>query len=268
MNPGTFLLLLAGSFGQMDDEFHCGFGGGELNPALNRIGPDVSRVMRSDSGGLRITLPPDRQDKGAVGIEPRFRISGDFEITVGYEILSVDTPSTGMGAGLKVWGRLDSDQFQAMNLGRMTSPEGASAFCAVFAQEDAAGKRRFQTKEQPTDAKRGRLRLVRTGSELSSLVAEEEAEEFQELQRVQVGTGDVLVLRISGTTSGDACGVSLRLLDLRIRADTLPDKPTTLAKGTGGWFIVWLLVVAGIGTGGFLLWRYRLALWEYWPWRR
>lgn len=266
MNLATYLLLLAGAVGQMDEEFQCGFGGGELHPALNSFGPDVSRAMNSDSGGLRITLAADRQDKAAVGVEPRFGISGDFEITLRYELVSVDTPSTGMGAGIKVWGKIDSDRFQAMTLAHMVPSEGSSKFSAIYTQEDRRRKSHFKTRKVDTKAKHGTLRLARTGSELAFAVAEGDGETFQELQRVQASTGEVLSLRASATTSGDPCGLSIRLIDLRIRAEDLPGKAVKLKRnGSSRWLVVWLVGIAAAGAGGFFLWRYRSAVWGLWP---
>jgi len=257
MSFGPVLVILVTLHGQMDREFYCDFAGGELDPALSRFGPNADQAIASEPGGLRITLPSGRQDKAGVGIEPLFGISGDFEITLRYEMLSVDTPSTGMGAGIKVWGKIDTDEFQAMTLGHMVSPGGVSGYSAILAREDRRGRRHFQVKKLASDAKRGRLRLTRTGSELAFAVAEGEGETFQELQRVKISTGDVLALRTSANSSGDACGASIRLVDLRIRADDLPAK---VGPGQGeSWIWLGVSVLSGavVGMGGILLWRQR-----------
>lgn len=269
MNPGTMLLLLAAPLAQMDDEFQYAFGGGELHPALTRFGPNAAQAMANKPGGLLIALSADRQEKGAVGIEPRFGISGDFEITLDYEILSVEKPSTGIGAGVKLWGQIQSGEFQAITLGHMMDPEGKIEFGAIFAEGRDVKKRQYKQKVLSTEAKRGRLRLARTGSELSFLAAEEDKDAFQEIQRVSAGRGDVTPLRISANTSGAACGVTVRLANLRIRAEDLPGEPTKLRRSTSrGWLVVWLLVIAVVGTGAALSWRYRSVLSRYWPWQR
>ncbi len=256
MSFGTVLALLLSSLGQMDEEFYQDFrGGASIHPILSQFGPDSARAIRQEAEGLRITLPAGRKDRSAVGVAPRFRISGDFEITVGYEILAADTPSGGLGAGVKVWGKIASEEFQAMTLAHLIRPKEGSGFVAIFAHE-SDGKRVFKTESLATDAKRGRLRLARTGSELSFLVAEGEGETFDELQRVTVGTSDVVALRIPASTANDPSGLSIRLLDLRIRADDLPAAQAR-TRGSWGWVVVWVLVVAVIGTGGFLLWRYQ-----------
>jgi len=99
MMQQIMLSLALASLGQMR-EIHQDFrAGSRLTPGLKMFGPDLDRTARRDGKGLRITLRKDRKTKGAVGIETQFSISGDFEITLAYEILSVNKPKSGMGAG-------------------------------------------------------------------------------------------------------------------------------------------------------------------------
>jgi hypothetical protein len=99
MNSAILLALLATPWGQMEDQFHQDFrGAASLNPTLTLFGPDSGKAVQFEPEGLRITMPAGRADKAAVGLAPNLRISGDFEITVGYEILSAERPAEGMGA--------------------------------------------------------------------------------------------------------------------------------------------------------------------------
>jgi hypothetical protein len=222
---------------------------------LNLFRPASAQVV-PEPRGLRITLPARRRDTSGAGVWPGFRISGDFEITLGHEILSAETPSKGLGAGVKIWGKIESDDDQRMNLAHMVSPDGERGCVALFARVNEDGEKAFKVDKLSTDANRGQLRLVRTGSELTCLVSVGEDETFDELQRVQVATGPVTALRIAATTSDDPCGLSIRLVDLRIRAAYLGGAP--YKTGTSWvWIVLWLLVTAAIATCGFLLWRYR-----------
>ena len=100
MSHGILLSLLLLSAGELKDEFYQDFRGrGAMSPGLVFFGPQAKDWMRNDSGGLRMALPAKRKNSGAVGISPRFPHLGDFEITVGYEILAADEPS-------RAWGRL------------------------------------------------------------------------------------------------------------------------------------------------------------------
>lgn len=276
---GKVLALLLASLGGMEKEFYQDFRGGQrVHHVLTRFGPNRDWAMRQEANGLRITLPAKRRDKSPVGLTPKFRISGDFEITVAYEILAADEPPSGQGAGVKIWGKIRSDDNQTWTLGHLIRPgrqptgsqNAASAarnrvrneFVGAFSRDgsEPEGDRDLRAKSLATEAHFGRLRLTRTGSELVFLAAEKNSETFQELQRVEVGTDAVMELRISANTSGVACGLSIRLFDLRVRADELtaaaPPK-----KSSKRWLVIWLLAIAITGTSGFLLWRYQ-------PWRR
>jgi hypothetical protein len=261
MNCGIVVAVLLASAGQMGEEFYQDFRRGSgVHPALSLFGPNATQVTSGEAQGLRITLPANRPDKAAVGVSPRFAISGDFEITVGYEILSADEPPSGLGAGVGVWGQIRSDPPQAMSVACLQRPEKGTGFVAQFAHERTPdGKRDFKQKLLASGAaKKGRLRLARTGSDLSFLVAEGESDTFEELHRVSVRPDDVKPLRITASTNNAACGVSIRLVDLRIRADQLPG--AARPAETGGWrvwLVAFLLVIAVGVTGGFLLWRYR-----------
>ncbi len=151
-----------------------------------------------------------------------------------------------------------------MNVARLERPGKGRGFVAIFTHEPGAdGKRDFKQKLLDSGAgQKGRLRLARTGSELRLLVADGIIGEFDELHRVSVKTDDVKPLRVSVSTNNVASGLSVRLVDLRIRADRLAAAAAPAETGgIGVWLVTLLLITAVGGTGGFLLWR-------YWPWRR
>jgi len=262
MNGGIIVAVILFSVGQMEEEFYQDFrGGAEIHPALSLFGPNRTQAIERDAQGLRITLPANRPDKRAVGVSPQFAISGDFEITVGYEILSADEPPSGFGAGVGVWGQIRSAPPQMINVARLERPGKGSGFVAIFAHEhDADGKRDFKQKPLTGGAGGvGRIRLARTGSELSVLVGEGESEELDELHRVSVRRGDVKPLRVSVSTNNVASSLSVRLVDLRIRADQLAAAAAPAETGgIGVWLVTLLLIIAVGGTGGFLLRRYWL----------
>jgi hypothetical protein len=259
MNCGIIVAVLLSSVGQMEEEFYHDFrGGADSFPVLRLFGPNAWEATAQEAEGLRITLAAGRPDKAAVGVSPRFVISGDFEITVGYEILSAEEPPSGFGAGVGVWGQIRSDPPQAVTVARLERPQKGSAFVAHFAHDLAAnGKREFREKllDSGGEAK-GRLRLARTGSELSFLVALGESDAFDELHRASVRTDDVGPLRISASTHNAASSLTVRLVDLRIRADQLPRTPKPAERGSlAVWLLALLLIIAVVLGGGFLVCR-------------
>lgn len=256
MNSGILVVVLLSSVGQMKEEFYQDFrGDSAMDPALGPFGPNSAEAMHSEAEGLRVSLSAGRGNGLPVGFVPRFKIAGDFEITVGYEILSSDEPYSGMGAGVKVWGKTSSKEFRAMTLAHVIRPQEGCGFVAIFARDGDEG-RVFETKSLTTDAKTGRLRLARTGSELSFLVAEGESETFDELQRATIGPDDVVALRITANTGDVACAVTIRFLDLRIRAEDLPERQ---GGSTGFWgrYVVGFVLLQVAGVSGFLLWRHQ-----------
>jgi hypothetical protein len=90
-NATLVVLFLAPVLGQMGDEFYQDFRRGPLHPALGQFGPDAARVIQPAPDGLRIVLLAKRPEPGGVGVTPQFRISGDSEITVGYQSLAPAT---------------------------------------------------------------------------------------------------------------------------------------------------------------------------------
>ena len=255
-NATLVVLLLAPLPGQMGDEFTQDFRSGALHPAVGQFGPQATQVSRLGAKGLEITLPASRTDKGAVGVTPKFRISGDFEITVAYELLAADKPPKGLGSGVKLWGEIESADKQAMTLAHLVAPDGKSQLLTLMARIGDDDKRVLEEGTRPATARGGQLQLRRTGSELSFLVAEGHSGGFEELHRARVGTGDVTVLRISANTHDAASAVSVRLVEFRIRAARLPVTGGTPKRSGYGW-VFWLVTLLAVGAGGFLAWRFR-----------
>lgn len=247
----TALTVVLASLGETEAEFYQDFrGGASLHAALQLFGPNLPGVTRHERQGLRITLSKNRKNPAPVGIEPKFHLSGDFEITLGYEILTADQPESGMGAGVKIWAKTAAQEFQALTLAHVISPEDENRRVAIFATEED-GERVFHTQRWPAMEKSGRLRLARVGKEVAFLVAEGESESFEELQRTTVGADDLASLRISVGAGDEPCGLSVRLVDLLIRAEGVPAASAPKGKRSRGWLVAGLMVVACGGAGAW-----------------
>lgn len=251
------LSLLLASFGQLS-EVHQDFkASSHLNPGLKMFGADLDHATQWDGKGLRIALPKDRKAKGAVGIETQFSVSGDFEVTLDYEILSADEPKSGVGSGVKIWGKLVSEEFQAITLAHVITPKGLNRLMPIYATTKDK-KRVFKGELHPAIGRKGRLRLKRTGPEVSFLFAKEGSETFEQLQRETVGTDDVKPLRISAGTGDGPSGLMVRFHDISISGSGLPIVSAPKKKsGSWVWLIVGLLVVAASGGAGGWWWYRR-----------
>ena len=267
-NATLVILFLAPVVGQMGDEFYQDFRRGPIHPALGQFGPDAARVIQPAPDGLRIVLLAKRPEPGGVGVTPQFRISGDFEITVGYQLLAAETPPSGLGTGIKLWGQIESGDQQAMTLAHLVRPSGEPQILALMARVGEDEQRVLDERSREAVERRGQLRISRVGSELLFAVAEGLSDEFVEFHRAPVGSGDVKTLRISANTHDVPAAVSICLTDLRIRADRLPVTAPQAVRRSWLAVLGWLFVLAIVGAGGFFGWRYYSGQGERSPGRR
>src|SRR5947209_872498 len=73
-------------------EFRQDFRGRPYDPKQFLItGSNTHRVMQSEPDGLRISIPARHVNKLPVGLVARTGVRGDFEITLAYEIVHVET---------------------------------------------------------------------------------------------------------------------------------------------------------------------------------
>ena len=259
MSSSMTALLLLSWFGQTGAEFHQDFrSDAELHLALSLFGPNAFEAVQKDAEGLRITLPSGRAEVGAVGVQPKFRLSGDFEITLLYAMGEVETPGSGIGSGVKIWGKIASTPPQMMTLAHLVSPANEARWVSIFASEGLDKKTQLRHHRLRPDLKTGRLRLIRTGNVLSfQTAAGEEEGSFHALYRTKVSPGDVQVVRIQANTHGAPSGVSLRLLELTVRADRLLGivEEEMEVGDVWVWVVSWVLVLSLLGAGGFVLWN-------------
>lgn len=71
------------------------------------------------------------------------------------------------------------------------------------------------------EARRGKLRFVRTGGTLHFLVAENDSSKFRELKKVEFGDEPIGLFRAESNTNGAACTVETLWSDVEIRAEKL-----------------------------------------------
>src|SRR4051794_8932466 len=71
-----------------------------LHDSLKLVGPDVEEAITAEEEGLRITLGATRKGHWPVEVTTDFPLSGDFEVTGTYELLSARRPTKGYGVGV------------------------------------------------------------------------------------------------------------------------------------------------------------------------
>lgn len=270
---------------QFNEEIYQDFRGKKpLVDELKMIGPDRKEVTKTEEEGLRITLPKTRKSNQPVGVRLKFELAGNFEITSACEILAADKPPAGgaVGAALNLIARNDYKKFA--KLGRFMLPDGDFyvAECRI------AGKTQY--KSMKTAARTGQYRLIREGSKLRFLVADEPENVFRPILEAEFTDEDLEIVRLGVNNNGSPAGVDARLLDLRIRpieavakagpdvkpalapkadpdAKDAPDANVAEARPARGWLAAALLVGLGLAVlvtlagviAGFILMRRRGA---------
>src|SRR5690606_14389741 len=93
------------------------------------------------------------------------------------------------------------------------------------------GQRENQVSLFDASANRGRLRLVRVGTQLEFLVADNVNSTFRQLRLAEFTDADIEMVRLSAQQSDAATPVEVVWSELVIRAEELPNRPDALASG-------------------------------------
>ncbi len=251
MHALTILMLLGADTGESSAERNDGLPArferslaGSLTPELLTFGQCPTTEIQSEESGLRLSVYAAHEGQTGVGMCPRLQISGDFEITLSYALLSVERPDTGFGAGVKIWARIGDPQQHAITLARFRCSDDEDRFVALNASWDGARNQREQQALAATKPD-GRLRLSRTGSILTYAAADGEDGEFRDFHVTEIGTGDITSLRIQATASGGAVPVDVRLHNLTIRANRLDNRAVGSAA-SGGVDKLWIVGIVNV----------------------
>jgi serine/threonine protein kinase len=222
-------------------------------------GPKAPRQITEEADGLRITLPAEGEEPQPTGLATNFRVIGDFEITTSYELLKADKPADGWGLGVQLYIMMESATREAVLLGRFHDPRQGHVYMSGRMTTDAEGKRRYRNENHAADARSGRLRLTRRGSLVTCLVAENNSDDFQSIQEFELGTADIVLVRVAADTGHSQSPVEVRIGDFEIRALGVPAE---VSPQPPRWRRLLLYLTLAIGAacicaGGLRVWRCR-----------
>jgi predicted RNA-binding Zn-ribbon protein involved in translation (DUF1610 family) len=185
-------------------------------------------------------------------------LKGDFEITVGFEVLSEETGferaerKTGLSlevipqpqgeVDLDLWIKPNQNSTRLFrNLGKTTTMFVAD----VGVWDGNAGRGEVKPLAfLPTNTRAGRLRLARTGAELSYLVSSGSESAFVIFHQEQFGSVDVKQVRVVATTGGPSAAFTARIKDVRIRAQAFTRMPTATLPQKAWWKLLALAVIS------------------------
>jgi len=196
----------------------------ELGPEFHWHGLDPQGCVTFEPAGLRISLPEGHPGKRmGTGIGMNTTVQGDFEITLRYQFIKEPNPAdAGLGTGMFIWVDLAKPSLNRGFISRVARP--AKKFVVWYhLTPDGAAKPVDVLRTYPAKEASGRLRLVRTGATLFHYAADGEDAEFTLLQEHPFGAADLQAIRWGGQTGGERATLDGRFLDLRIRADGLPE---------------------------------------------
>jgi hypothetical protein len=232
----------------------------ESRAGVQLLGPDAEKCVTFEPGGLRITVPAgydgppgffgERPDTGVV---VPVRVSGNFEITVAYEILDEPAPADAgkpqtrftLDVGF------DRENNAVATASRRVEEKGGTQYFAWVRRWDAeTGKAHTKGRGVAAHSKVGRLRIQREGPTLSYHVADGKEGPFVLLAQYPVGAGDPEDLRLSASTGGPRAALDVRVFDIQIRADSVTDLADHGAGGVGTWPALALAAVAVAAVAG------------------
>jgi hypothetical protein len=209
--------------------YHSFKGDRDIGSEFHWHGLEPQQCVVFEPAGLRITLPagyPGKRMGTGIGLDTT--VKGDFEVTIRYEILKEpENAEAGDATGLFVW--VDLNKPTGMNRGFISrvTRQGKQFVTWYYLAREAPEKPVSVLRPFPAKENSGRLRLVRTGSLLHHYVAEGDDDAFTLLQQHPFGTEDLQAIRWGGQTGDAKAALEGRFLDLHIRADGLPDLPST-----------------------------------------
>ncbi len=208
-------------------EFYHDFRKGLPKGSIRLAGPSADKIIRPEPEGLRIAAGETNKD--AIGVAVELSVKGDFEITAGYEIISVGPKQSRRGFELYLMS--DTPTKEALAFDRATSRDGQEVYvCSRMTTIDGKRANTYQGNDVPAFGKAGHLRIVRVGTK-AILSVQEDGKEPRAVHRVELGKEDLALLRLAANPGGVPNAVDLRLRDIRVRcADADALKPRAAAQ--------------------------------------
>jgi serine/threonine protein kinase len=227
---------------------------------LRLLTPGREQFVKGEPEGLRITLPNGMEDfQEGVQLSPDVAVKGNFEITLGFEILEEpDARPLAEACGLGLSVELDAPTQTRATVNRTVTKSVGSAFTSWLSATGVEQKMPEATLSlAATKAKKGQLRFVRVGATLYSYFASEEGL-FTLFNRQPFGAEPLKHVRIKASTGGSDAFLDARVTDLRIRSQSAPAVASVepVAEESGGFFLSAVVIVAVLVFAVLGVWLY------------
>jgi hypothetical protein len=227
---------------------------GALYKMFSVYGQRSRQVFTPEATGVRIRLP-GTANVTQTGVYSFFALGGDCEVTLTYELLGVDTPQKGYGAGLGLAFDAGDDVGRAA-IQRVTKP-GKEGTGYVLERTLAGAKDKSPDDYRFVQAKtkKGRMGLRREGKEVVFLTADGPKADFEEAGRLPFTDRMIRVVRLFADDGGSPTVVDVRARDVSIRAEEITGGVSEREQRRSPWVWLWLAVPAS--GAGLLLWYWR-----------
>lgn len=255
-----------------DDDYWDFRNGHFDNLSLLPMGPGAVNLLRPTDTGLNVTAPAGYK-VGFVGFSPKFKISGDVEITVGFTIKQRTQPKSGFGSGPTVYVSMGTTKDAAASVSRVLRKDGRDAY-GLFGARVEEGERIPTAKlfdaPKTKNAITGQLTLARKGNEIRYSIADSSYGELRELGSLEVSDEDLTLVRIGLNQSDADSAAEIVLHDVLIVADELPQLPSAQARTAqlfrprylraeepASYTWLWCLVAGLVAGGGLVFWLWK-----------
>jgi hypothetical protein len=205
-----------------------------LPPGFRLAGALHELTARPEEEGFRLSLAGKQPNGiGRAGLEMKTTLRGDFSITAAYEILKAEPPTQGHGVGFEMYAHTVHVPQQGFGVYRMERIDEGDVYHVSRSYLNEDGKLAWRARSFPTAAKAGRLRITRSGTEVTAWAAEGKSPLFKELSRDDLGRDDIKVIWLMAYTGHVSHALELRLTDLEIRSGVpVPAPPPAEAAPT------------------------------------
>jgi hypothetical protein len=205
---------------------------------LSLFGPDAEAVVKPTQEGLRIALPTAGRKSTGWGVALQYGLAGDFELTATYELLQLEQPTRGVGAGVALNALPTAFSTKFTKVGRFVHSDGLNLFKAELSDKNNPRINEFNG--VPASTHGGQLRLMRIGSRMHYQVADAPGAGFHEFAAWEYGTEDLAMIRFIANNNGSPTAVDALLLDLKVVGNPIPQ--ITLDPKE----IVWPVLIVGL----------------------
>jgi Protein of unknown function (DUF1583) C domain len=196
------------------------------------MGPSAEQVVKFEPEGVRITLPPDFPKAAPTGLATGLTIKGDFEITVGFEILKDELPGdpSAKATRLTVMAGWEMAGHNCFKITRSLGPRGNAQFVAHLHYAD---KGKHDTQMVNAGFKSGKLRVIRHQGAVSFYVSD--GGEFVLIHEKDFVPGDLDNVRVVAILNDDKASLDVRITEFTIKADGIVKGPTAPESRIALW---------------------------------